>query len=173
MALPTTITAIEISEPGAPDVLKAVERPMPQPGNGEILIKIAAAGVNRVLTMDLHAQQIQGFFDIPVDHLYARPVMMRYLRTKKNLDPLVVCSPDVGGLKMAEAYAQALGVSDGHPAHEVEALAHFVGRGVQVADGRACAGGSSGRGVRHQRRLDRSCPAWYRNVRVGANSPSL
>lgn len=71
---------------------------------------LVAAGVNRVLTVDLHAQQIQGFFDIPVDHLYARPVFMRYLRTKKNLDPLVVCSPDVGGLKMAESYAQALGV---------------------------------------------------------------
>src|SRR5450755_4313006 len=71
---------------------------------------LVAAGVNRVLTMDLHAQQIQGFFDIPVDHLYARPVMLRYLHTKKNLEPLVVCSPDVGGLKMAEAYAQALGV---------------------------------------------------------------
>ncbi len=71
---------------------------------------LVAAGVNRVLTMDLHAQQIQGFFDIPVDHLYARPVMLRYLKTKQNLDPLVVCSPDVGGLKMAESYAQALGV---------------------------------------------------------------
>ena len=71
---------------------------------------LTAAGVNRVLTMDLHAQQIQGFFDIQVDHLYARPVMLRYLRTKANLEPLVVCSPDVGGLKMGEAYSQALGV---------------------------------------------------------------
>ncbi len=71
---------------------------------------LVAAGVNRVLTMDLHAQQIQGFFDIPVDHLYARPVMLRYLRQKQHRDPLAVCSPDVGGLKMAEAYSQALGV---------------------------------------------------------------
>jgi ribose-phosphate pyrophosphokinase len=68
---------------------------------------IVAAGANRVLTMDLHAQQIQGFFDIPVDHLYAAPVMYDYLR-KKKLKNLVVVSPDVGGLKMAHAYSQVL-----------------------------------------------------------------
>jgi ribose-phosphate pyrophosphokinase len=68
---------------------------------------IVAAGANRVLTMDLHAQQIQGFFDIPVDHLYAAPVMYEYLRSKK-LTNLVVVSPDVGGLKMAHAYSQVL-----------------------------------------------------------------
>ncbi len=69
---------------------------------------LVAAGANRILTIDLHAQQIQGFFDIPVDHLYAAPVMYDYLR-KKNLKDLVVVSPDVGGLKMAHAYAQTLG----------------------------------------------------------------
>lgn len=68
---------------------------------------LVAAGANRVLTMDLHAQQIQGFFDIPVDHLYAAPVMYDYLRSQKLKD-LVVVSPDVGGLKMAYAYAQTL-----------------------------------------------------------------
>jgi ribose-phosphate pyrophosphokinase len=68
---------------------------------------IVAAGANRILTMDLHAQQIQGFFDIPVDHLYAAPVMYDYIRGKK-LQNLVVVSPDVGGLKMAHAYAQVL-----------------------------------------------------------------
>ena len=68
---------------------------------------LVAAGANRLLTMDLHAQQIQGFFDIPVDHLYAAPVMYEYLRTKK-LSNLVVVSPDVGGLKMAHAYSQTL-----------------------------------------------------------------
>jgi ribose-phosphate pyrophosphokinase len=62
------------------------------------------------LTMDLHAQQIQGFFDIPVDHLYAAPVMYEYLRRKKIKD-LVVVSPDVGGLKMAHAYSQTLETS--------------------------------------------------------------
>jgi ribose-phosphate pyrophosphokinase len=68
---------------------------------------IVAAGANRILTMDLHAQQIQGFFDIPVDHLYAAPVMYEYLK-KKKLTNLVVVSPDVGGLKMAHAYSQTL-----------------------------------------------------------------
>jgi ribose-phosphate pyrophosphokinase len=70
---------------------------------------LVAAGANRLLTMDLHAQQIQGFFDIPVDHLYAAPVMYEYLR-KKKLPDLVVVSPDIGGLKMAHAYSQTLGV---------------------------------------------------------------
>ncbi len=68
---------------------------------------IVAAGANRVIAMDLHAQQIQGFFDIPVDHLYAAPVMFEHLKARK-LNDLVVVSPDVGGLKMAHAYAQVL-----------------------------------------------------------------
>lgn len=71
---------------------------------------LAAAGVNRILTMDLHAQQVQGFFDIPVDHLYSMPVLIKYLRTKLTRKTVVV-SPDVGGLKMASAYSQALGAS--------------------------------------------------------------
>ena len=68
---------------------------------------LVAAGANRILTMDLHAQQIQGFFDIPVDHLYAAPVMYEYLR-QQHLPNLVVVSPDVGGLKMAHAYSQTM-----------------------------------------------------------------
>lgn len=68
---------------------------------------LVAAGTDRVLTLDLHAQQIQGFFDIPVDHLYASPVIVNYLREKK-IDDLVVVSPDPGGLKMAYAYATML-----------------------------------------------------------------
>src|SRR5690349_20881998 len=68
---------------------------------------LVAAGAHRILTMDLHAQQIQGFFDIPVDHLYAAPVMYEHLK-KKNIANLVVVSPDVGGLKMAHAYSQVL-----------------------------------------------------------------
>ena len=71
---------------------------------------IVAAGVDRVLTVDLHAQQIQGFFDIPVDHLYSLPVFLKHLR-QRDLSPLVVVSPDVGGIKMADSYAQALRVN--------------------------------------------------------------
>ena len=68
---------------------------------------LTASGADRVLTMDLHAGQIQGFFDIPVDHLWAAPVILRHL-LDKDLDNLVVVSPDVGGLKMSDAYAKAL-----------------------------------------------------------------
>ena len=68
---------------------------------------MVAAGVDRVLTIDLHAQQIQGFFDIPVDHLYGSPVIVNYLR-KKDLRDLTVVSPDPGGLKMAYAYSEMM-----------------------------------------------------------------
>lgn len=70
---------------------------------------LVASGVHRVLTMDLHAGQIQGFFDIPVDHLYAMPVILSHLKSE-IVDPAdwVVVSPDVGNMKMTYAYAQAL-----------------------------------------------------------------
>ena len=68
---------------------------------------IVAAGVNRVLTMDLHAAQLQGFFDIPVDHLYAINVLSEYFK-ERQINDLVVVSPDVGGIKMARAYAKRL-----------------------------------------------------------------
>jgi len=68
---------------------------------------ITTAGADRVLTVDLHAGQIQGFFDIPLDHLYAITVVEEYIR-RKRLKSLVVVSPDVGGIKMARAYAKRL-----------------------------------------------------------------
>ena len=71
---------------------------------------IAVAGTDRLLTMDLHAGQIQGFFDIPVDHLYAAPVFIEYLK-KLNLCDAVIVSPDVGGIKIARAFAKRLGSS--------------------------------------------------------------
>jgi ribose-phosphate pyrophosphokinase len=92
---------------------------------------ITAAGVDRVLTMDLHAQQLQGFFDIPVDHLHALPVMVSYIR-KLEIPNLIVVSPDVGGVKMASAYATALGtrlaivVKQRKSATETEA-SHIIG----------------------------------------------
>jgi len=73
---------------------------------------LMSAGANRVLAMDLHSQQIQGFFDIPVDHLFASPVFFQYLATKRS-NKLVVFSPDVGGMKMASAYADILNASLG------------------------------------------------------------
>lgn len=73
---------------------------------------LVTAGANRVLTMDLHASQIQGFFDIPVDHLFASTVFYEYLKRYHNVE-MVVISPDVGGIKMAAAYADMLGYSFG------------------------------------------------------------
>lgn len=70
---------------------------------------LVSAGASRVLTVDLHAQQIQGFFDIPVDHLYASPVLFQYLKTIDTSN-LSLFSPDVGGMKMASAYASMLDV---------------------------------------------------------------
>ncbi len=69
---------------------------------------LTVAGTDRVLTMDLHASQIQGFFDIPMDHLFAVNVIVDYFK-KKKMKHLVVASPDVGGIKMARAYAKRLG----------------------------------------------------------------
>ncbi len=71
---------------------------------------LTVAGANRILTIDLHAGQIQGFFDIPVDHLLAVGVFLEYFQ-KLNLQDLVIVSPDVGGIKMARAYAKRIGAS--------------------------------------------------------------
>ena len=68
---------------------------------------ITQAGANRVITVDLHAGQIQGFFDIPVDHLFAMPVILDYLGSK-DLKDLVAVSPDVGGVERARAFAKRL-----------------------------------------------------------------
>lgn len=70
---------------------------------------LSVAGVSRVITMDLHADQIQGFFDIPVDHLYASMVFIPYINSLK-LDNLVIATPDVGGSKRASTYSKCLGV---------------------------------------------------------------
>ena len=71
---------------------------------------ITTAGADRVLTMDLHAGQIQGFFNIPVDHLYATPVLLDYI-TKDGAADLVVVSPDAGGVERARAFAKRLQAS--------------------------------------------------------------
>src|ERR671925_39483 len=102
-----------------------------------------AAGVSRVLTMDLHAQQVQGFFDIPVDHLYSLPVLIRYLRKRLQDKTTTVVSPDLGGLKMASAYAEGLGANlaivakERKSATETEALyliGEVEGRDVLLVD---------------------------------------
>ncbi len=70
---------------------------------------LSQSGINRVLTIDLHAKQIEGFFNIPVDHLTARPIFMRYLKAW-DITNTVVLSPDVGNMKIANDYAQELGI---------------------------------------------------------------
>ena len=71
---------------------------------------LSAAGAHRLLTLDLHVGQIQGFFDIPVDHLFATPVILEYLK-ELNLDNLTVVSPDAGGVERARFYAKRLGAN--------------------------------------------------------------
>lgn len=93
---------------------------------------IVAAGADRVLTMDLHAPQIQGFYDIPVDHLYGINILCDYFSAKK-IKNLVVVSPDVGGIKMARAYAKRLGaelaiVDKRRMSPEKTEVMHILGR---------------------------------------------
>lgn len=71
---------------------------------------LTSAGVDRVLTLDLHADQIQGFFDIPVDNIYASPVLLKDIKNNKYTENLMVVSPDTGGVARARAFAKALGV---------------------------------------------------------------
>ena len=93
---------------------------------------LMAAGVDRVMTMDLHADQIQGFFDIPVDHLYGSSVLLPYVE-KLKLDNLVVASPDMGGSKRANTYAKYLnaGLAICHKSRE---KANVVGEMTAIGD---------------------------------------
>lgn len=96
---------------------------------------ITRAGADRVITIDLHSSQIQGFFDIPLDHLYASPVLIRALK-KCDFENLAVASPDVGGVKTARAYAKRLDadlilIDKRRPAHNVAEIVNVIG---EVAD---------------------------------------
>lgn len=71
---------------------------------------LTAAGANRILTMDLHAGPIQGFFDIPVDHLYSMPILLEYIK-KQQISDMVIVSPDAGGVERARAFAKRLNSS--------------------------------------------------------------
>ena len=99
---------------------------------------LETVGVERLLTMDLHADQIQGFFDIPVDNIYASPVLLSDLKSKAYRD-LVVISPDVGGVVRARALAKQLGcdlaiIDKRRPAANVSEVMHVIGE----IDGRNC-----------------------------------
>lgn len=99
---------------------------------------IATAGADRVLGLDFHQHQLQGFFDIPVDHLYAAPVVTRYFR-EKHLEGLVVVAPDVGAAKMARGFAKRLDATIGiidkrRPTANVSEVLHVIGE----VEGRDC-----------------------------------
>jgi ribose-phosphate pyrophosphokinase len=99
---------------------------------------ITVAGADRVLGIDFHAHQLQGFFDIPVDHLYASPVITRYFRDKR-IENLVVVAPDVGAAKMARGFAKRLGGSIGiidkrRPTANVAEVLNVIGE----VEGRDC-----------------------------------
>lgn len=92
---------------------------------------IAQAGADRVLTLDLHAPQIQGFFDIPLDHLYAASVFIAHIK-KAKITELVVASPDMGGIKLARAYSRRLNtdlvvLDKKRLRHNVCAVGHLIG----------------------------------------------
>jgi len=93
---------------------------------------LTAAGVHRVLAIDLHAGQIQGFFNIPVDHIYAMPIMMDYLRNRFGGNDTVIVSPDAGGVERARAFSKRLQaglaiIDKRRPAPNVAELVHIIG----------------------------------------------
>ena len=134
---------------------------------------IEAAGADRVLTMDLHSPQIQGFFGIPVDHLYGRYVISAHVK-KLEIPNLVACSPDIGFAKDASAYAQLLGVpvvignkqrtDHSERAEVLEVIGEVKGKNVLMVDDFTITGNSlismaellKRRGARHLR----GCHAW-------------
>lgn len=112
---------------------------------------IEAAGADRVLTMDLHSPQIQGFFSVPVDHLYGRSVLCDHIRSL-NIPDLVVCSPDVGFAKGASSFANLLGVpvaignkqrtSHNETVEVLEVIGHVEGKNVLLVDDFTISGGT-------------------------------
>jgi ribose-phosphate pyrophosphokinase len=111
---------------------------------------LVSAGCDRLLTLDMHAAQIQGFYDIPVDHLYAKPVLMQAVR-KLGIENPVVITPDVGGVKMARSWAKALGADlaivdkrriSGSEIAVEHVIGQVEGRNVIIVDDMISTGGS-------------------------------
>ncbi|MCH5304969.1 MAG: ribose-phosphate pyrophosphokinase [Rikenella sp.] len=118
------------------------DRPRVSIGAKLVANLLHAAGVDRVMTMDLHADQIQGFFDVPVDHLYASGVFVPYIKSL-GIDNLTVATPDIGGSKRANAYAKYLGApmvichkhrSKPNEVSEMTAIGEVKGRNVILFD---------------------------------------
>jgi ribose-phosphate pyrophosphokinase len=103
---------------------------------------LTSAGANRILTMDLHAPQVAGFFDIPVDHLSATPTLLDHIK-KQNYGNITICSPDVGGMRRAATYADALNCplalvvkrrSGGIHAEAIDAIGEVAGKDILLID---------------------------------------
>jgi ribose-phosphate pyrophosphokinase len=112
---------------------------------------ITRAGASRVLSVDLHAGQIQGFFDIPFDHLYAKPVLLRDIEKHYDKEEMVVVSPDAGGVERARAYAKRLGVGlaiidkrrpEPNVAEVVNLVGNVVGKTAIIVDDMVDTGGT-------------------------------
>ncbi len=123
---------------------------------------ISTAGVDRILTMDLHTAQIQGFFDMPVDHLYARPVLVRYLR-RKDLGKATLLSPDPGNIKMIAKFAENLDWSmafiDKRRTGDTDVVHTYIvgevkGRNVVVLDDMITTGGTAAQAIKTCREND-------------------
>jgi len=121
---------------------------------------LVGAGADRVLTVDMHAAQIQGFYDIPVDHLYAKPVLLRAVQALKVEDPVIV-TPDVGGIKMARSWAKAMGADlaivdkrriSGSEIAVEHVIGEVEGRNVIIVDDMISTGGSISEAARIVRR---------------------
>lgn len=108
------------------------DRPRVSIGAKLVANLLSAAGVTRVMTMDLHADQIQGFFEVPVDHLYASTIFLPYIKSL-NLDNLVMAAPDAGGTKRANAYAKYLS-SDLAICHKQREKANEVAKMTVIGD---------------------------------------
>jgi ribose-phosphate pyrophosphokinase len=104
---------------------------------------LSVAGIDRLITMDLHADQIQGFFNVPVDHLYASTVFVKYIQANMNLDNLIIASPDVGGSKRAGSYSKYLGLplvlchksrEKANEVSELRVIGDVAGKDVLIVD---------------------------------------
>ncbi len=104
---------------------------------------LSVAGIDRLITMDLHADQIQGFFDVPVDHLYASSVFIKYVKDNFDLDNLIIASPDVGGSKRAGSYSKHLGLplvlchksrEKANEVSEMKVIGDVTGKDVLILD---------------------------------------
>lgn len=118
------------------------DRPRASIGGKLVANLLISAGVDRVMTMDLHADQVQGFFDIPVDHLYASTIFVPYIKSL-NLDNIAIAAPDMGGTKRANAYARFLNTQmiicykmrkKPNVVEQIKAIGEIEGKNVFIVD---------------------------------------